>query len=196
VVATLEVLGRGLDYPFDLGNEIADLVLEGQVEMAGILATEAFGLQVPTKGRPMGQHVFVSYSRLDQIVVDRIVSTLRSSGIKVWLDRDSIKPGQRWKRAIKEAIRDGAAFIACFSEASVSRSGSAYMNEELTQAVDELRARPRDTAWFIPLRIDNCDIPDISLGAGECLADLQRIDVFPDEAERLRQLVETLRSLS
>jgi hypothetical protein len=35
----------------------------------------------------------------------------------LWLDKTDIKPGYRWKDAIREAISEGDFFIACFSEA-------------------------------------------------------------------------------
>jgi hypothetical protein len=49
--------------------------------------------------------------------------------------------------------------IACFSTAYAERDRT-YMNEELTLAIDELRARPTSRAWFLPARLDECQIPD------------------------------------
>lgn len=58
--------------------------------------------------------VFVSYVREDHDVVDRICEELRSRDVKVWLDREEILPGQRWREAIRGAITEGASFIAFF----------------------------------------------------------------------------------
>lgn len=85
-------------------------------------------------------------------------------------------PGQRWRDAIQYAIRSGALFVACFSQAYLSR-GVSYMNEELTVAIEELRRRPTSSAWFIPASIDGSAIPSRSVGAGETLSDLQWIDL-------------------
>ena len=62
------------------------------------------------------QHVFISCMHENTDVVDRLCKELTSRGIKVWLDRNDIVPRSRWKDAIRNAIREGAFFIACFSK--------------------------------------------------------------------------------
>jgi len=37
---------------------------------------------------------FLSYARQDAAMVDRIAADLKAKGIKVWLDRDSLNPGE------------------------------------------------------------------------------------------------------
>ena len=67
------------------------------------------------------KHVFISYVRENQKQVDRLCQDLERHGINVWLDRKNIKPGARWKDAIREAIRHGDFFIACFSNEYTSK---------------------------------------------------------------------------
>src|ERR1700736_4968849 len=83
-------------------------------------------------------HIFISYVREDQTLVDRLVGDLTAKGAEIWLDRESINPGQMWQDAIRKAIEDGNYFIACFSNSSVTKRKSG-MNEELLIAVEELR---------------------------------------------------------
>lgn len=45
-------------------------------------------------------------------------------------------------------------------------------------AVEQLRLRPSDEPWLIPVRFDECDVPDIDLGAGRTLTDIQCVDLF------------------
>ncbi len=73
---------------------------------------------------------FLSYVRDDQAQIDRLCQELRAQNVDVWLDRDSIEPGQRWQPAIRRAIEDGAFFLACFSQSYANRSAT-YMEEEL-----------------------------------------------------------------
>jgi hypothetical protein len=140
--------------------------------------------------QPM-RHVFVSYVRENQPLVDRLCAELSSHGINVWRDRDALRPGQRWQWAIREAIREGIYFIACFSNEYSGRSRT-YMNEELTVAVEELRTRHVNTDWFIPVRLDECAVPRRSIGAGEDLTDLQWLDLFPDWKTGIIRLVHTI----
>ena len=89
-------------------------------------------------------------------------------------------PGEDWRAVIRRAITDDAlAFLACFSRLSRMRDKS-YQNEELLLAIEEFRRRSPDRPWLFPVRFDECDIPDIDIGAGRTLASLQRTDLFGD----------------
>lgn len=150
---------------------------------------------IPGTGRDMAKtattHVFISYVREDEPLVNRIADTLRTRGINVWLDRDSIAPGSRWKREIRRAITEGGFFVACFS-AEYSSRGRTYMNEELTIAIEELRQRPADRAWFIPIKLSACRIPDRDIGAGKTLRDIQWLDLWRDWDSGMERLLEIL----
>ncbi len=128
---------------------------------------------------PKAHRVFVSYVREDQETVERLAKELSAYGIKVWLDKTELKPGTRWRDAIREAISQGDFFIACFSEAYQRRSKS-YMNEELTPAIEELRQRPTNRTWFIPVLLSNCEVPARSIGAGETLREIQWVELYRD----------------
>ena len=124
-------------------------------------------------------HVFISYVRENKEVVDRLYQELKSRGIQVWLDRDKIDPGVRWQRAIRQAIRSGVFFIACFSKEFHERNKT-YMNEELTLAIEELRQLPIDKVWFVPIKLNECEIPNWDIGRGETLQDFQYISLYED----------------
>lgn len=139
----------------------------------------------------MQKHAFISYVRENLEDVDRLCKNLTASGITVWLDRADIRPGARWKDAVRAAISDGAFFVACFSQESSSKSRT-YMNEELNLAIDELRLRPTDRAWFIPLKLNECTIPDRAIGGGQQLSDIHHIDLSRKWDVGIQLLIETL----
>jgi hypothetical protein len=116
--------------------------------------------------------------REDSRVVDRLQGTLEAAGISVWRDTADLWPGEDWRAKIRRAITDDAlVFIACFSSRSAARAKS-YQNEELLLAIDQLRLRRPDDPWLIPVRFDDCDIPNLDLGGGRTLASIQRSDLF------------------
>ena len=110
--------------------------------------------------------VFISYVKENTEIVDLLCQELKSHRIEVWRDQDDIDPGLRWKQEIRRAIQQGGFFIACFSKEYTARDKT-YMNEELIIAIEELRQRSTDRAWFIPVKLNDCDIPDRDIGGGE-----------------------------
>jgi hypothetical protein len=124
-------------------------------------------------------HIFVSYVHENEEQVKKLSEALREHGLEVWLDRDSIFPGIRWKDAIRQAIKNGAFFIACFSVEYEKRDKS-YMNEELMLAVDELRQFPTNRPWFIPVLLSECHVPALSIGGGQTLLDFQWVNLHND----------------
>lgn len=126
----------------------------------------------------VGGHVFISYVREDSDRVDELQQILKAAGIAVWRDTADLWPGQDWRVNIRRAITGSAlVFIACFSREGQGRRTS-YQNEELLLAIDQLRLRRPDDPWLIPVRFDECEIPDFDLGAGRTLASIQRLDLF------------------
>ena len=125
-------------------------------------------------------HVFISYVREDSRRVDQLQQKLEAAAIPVWRDTADLWPGEDWRAEIRRAISDNAlVFIVCFSRASLARDKS-YQNEELTLAIEQLRLRRPDDPWLIPVRFDDCDIPDWDIGGGRTLTSIQRVDLFGD----------------
>ena len=122
---------------------------------------------------------FISYVSENAEIVDLLCQELKSRDIQVWRDRDEIAPGSRWKQEIRTAIREGTFFIACFSKEYNDRDKT-YMNEELIIAIEELRQRPTERIWFIPVKLNECEIPDRDIGGGETLRDLHYVNLFED----------------
>ena len=122
-------------------------------------------------------HAFISYVRENKGIVDRLVDELQSHGVEVWLDRNNIVPGQRWQDAVKNAIQNGAFFIACFSRELEQRERS-YVHEELLLAIDELRKMPRDRVWFIPVLLNEAKIPSHRISDSETIASLSAVSLY------------------
>ena len=121
-------------------------------------------------------HVFVSYVHNNEGDVRRLCDAMISSGIKVWFDREDIAPGIEWQLAIQRAIMEGAFFIACFSKEYRERVRT-HMNEEIRLAVEILRKLPHGHTWFIPVKLNKCEVPDIPIGLGRTLQDLQCVSL-------------------
>jgi HEAT repeat protein len=133
-------------------------------------------------------HVFISYVREDAETIDKLRAVLKAYEVPTWVDWADLKPGCRWKDAIRAAIQDGIFYLACFSSAYAKRATS-DMNEELVLAIDELRQRATDKAWFIPVLLDDGEVPDRSIGGGETLRSLQWVNLSKDWDDGIRRIL-------
>lgn len=127
-------------------------------------------------------YAFISYGREDSRAVDSLAGALESAGIHVWRDTANLWPGQDWRERIRHAITSNSlVFIACFSTASLGRAGS-FQNEEITLAIEEIHNRPVAEPWIIPVRLDDCQIPDHDIGGSRTLRSIQHADLFGSNA--------------
>ncbi|MBA7494277.1 hypothetical protein ES702_04852 [subsurface metagenome] len=139
-------------------------------------------------------HIFISYVRNNKKLVQRLYGNLEAQGVIVWLDLRDKALGVDWRQAIRRAIQDGAFFIACFSKQYHQRKKT-YMNEELTLAIDELRQRPTDATWFIPVKLNNCKIPDLDIGAGRTLQNLEYVKLYKNWDAGIKKLLDTIQPI-
>jgi hypothetical protein len=142
------------------------------------------------------EHVFISYIREDSDQVDRLQHALEAGGLRVWRDTANLWPGQDWRKKIRDAItNDALVFLACFSHQSLARKKS-YQRQELILAIEEMQLRSPDEPWLIPVRFDECEIPDYDIGGGRTLASIQRADLFGDRfGDGAAKLIESIRWL-
>ena len=122
-------------------------------------------------------HVFMSYIPKNEGTAEQLRQALTIRGIGVWFGRKWVPPGFLTKQEIRRVIRQVEFFLACFSK-EYNNMERTYMNEELTLAIEELRKRPTDRAWFIPVLLSKCEIPDRDIGGGQTLRDLQPVNLY------------------
>ena len=134
---------------------------------------------------------FISYVRENSKLVDNLCEYLESHNIEVWIDRKDLAPGSRWKQEIRAAIRNGSFFIACFSK-EYNESEKTYMNEELTLAIEEIRIRPINKTWFIPVKLNECKIPDRDIGGGETLGGFTYTVLYENWDKNVKRIVEEI----
>ena len=151
----------------------------------------------PRDGDPTQRsHAFISYVREDRRRVDRLQELLEARGIPVWRDTAQLWPGENWRAKIQGAIADDSlAFIACFSNNSEMRVKS-YQRDELLLAIEQLRLRSLNTPYLLPVRFDDCPIPDFDIGAGRTLNSLQRADLFgKGRSANVEQLIQSIQRI-
>lgn len=141
----------------------------------------------------MPKHVFISYVRENQSIVDKLVQELEKENIEVWYDKTQLRGGDKWKDKIREAIRGGGFFIACFSKEAENKERSAQA-EEIRDAIDELKKRHSDRPWFIPVKLNPCIIPERYIGGNEFLTDFHWIELYEDWNKGILDIVRAVTS--
>lgn len=129
-------------------------------------------------------HAFISYVHENSAEVDRLQERLVAEGVRVWRDTDDLLPGELWRDKIRHAIvNDAFVFLSCFSSKSAAREKS-YQNEELALTVEQIRIRRPGETWLIPVRFDDCKIPDLNIGPNLSISSFQSADLFGPHEER------------
>lgn len=87
--------------------------------------------------------LFISYSRKDITMVERLRNDLRDAGIEVWIDKVGLTPGTlSWEQGLRDAIRDSDAILFC---ASPDSRESPYVRDEI--ALAKQSGKPIYPAW-------------------------------------------------
>ncbi len=124
--------------------------------------------------------IFLAHAREDSQKVLELYERLKQEGYKPWLDKKNLIPGQNWREEIPKAIKKSHLFIACLSQESVRKQG--YIQREFKLAINEFAERPSGAIYLIPLRLDDCEIPDLQQAEyGIKLRDLQWLDYWEPE---------------
>lgn len=102
--------------------------------------------------------VFLCHSSGDKPAVRELYTRLQADGFDPWLDEEDILPGQDWRREIPKAVRSTEAIIVCLSHVSITKEG--YVQTEIVEALDVADQKPEGTIFVIPLRLEDCEIPE------------------------------------
>jgi TIR domain len=124
-------------------------------------------------------HIFISYSRQDQAAIEKIAGVLVDAGADIWIDRQGIAGGSKWRPAIVDAIESADVVLLALSPNSV-RSDNVRKELDLTE---EFKKK------ILPVEIERASIPkEISYQ----LVGLQRIDLYSDFKQGARQMLDAL----
>jgi hypothetical protein len=129
--------------------------------------------------------IFLAYAEEDRAEVKKLYYSLRERGFEPWMDKERLLPGQNWPRAIERAIELSDFFLACFSRRSTVKRG--HFQCELRYALDLAARVPLEEIFFVPIRLNDCEVPRQIAG------EVQYVDLFPDWDGGIEKLVKTMR---
>ncbi|HEV7670078.1 MAG TPA: RodZ domain-containing protein [Thermoanaerobaculia bacterium] len=92
---------------------------------------------------------FFSYVRKDSDFVVRLARELRAVSVDLWVDQLDIRGGQRWDRAVEEALRSCQGMIVVLSPESLASNN---VMDEVSYALEEGRL-------VVPILFRPCEVP-------------------------------------
>jgi hypothetical protein len=105
--------------------------------------------------RPL--RVFLCHASQDKPAVWKLHRYLTQHGIKPWLDREDLLPGEDWEVEIPRALFASDVILVCLSKNSVNKEG--FVQKEITFALDKAMEKPEGTIFIIPVKLEECEIP-------------------------------------
>ena len=133
--------------------------------------------------------IFLAHASEDKPAVLALHERLKQAGYKPWLDKKDLIPGQIWRDEIPKAIKASQIFLACLSGKSANKQG--YIQRELRIALNTFGEMLPGTIFFIPMRLEECEIPDLRLAeVGLNLRDIHRLDYWEEDGfEQLERAI-------
>ncbi len=102
--------------------------------------------------------IFLCHASEDKPKVFEVYNSLKAADYNPWLDKKDLLPGQYWDEEIPKAIKASSFTLIFFSTTSVAKRG--YVQKEFKLALDTLDEIPEDQIFIIPVRLDDCQIPE------------------------------------
>ncbi|MCI5208157.1 MAG: toll/interleukin-1 receptor domain-containing protein [Candidatus Electrothrix sp. ATG2] len=116
--------------------------------------------------------VFLSYARSDYKKVSQYYRKLNDDGFNPWIDKKRLHPGQDWKYVIEKELQKATFVILFISKELLTKRG--YIQDEIKQALLYKNSKLPDDVYFIPARLEECDIPSE-------LSECQYVDLFTED---------------
>jgi TIR domain len=122
----------------------------------------------------MSGKIFISYSSADSAVAKEIWTDLEGAGLKTWLDKREIRPGDSFLEKMNTGLGEASYLLLLCSRESAS---SHWVRREWMSAL-----AGRGTV-VIPILLDDSEVPPL-------LKDIVHIDLRPDRKAGIQQIVQ------
>ena len=165
-------------------------ILRHALESGAAVEIDGLGTLLPGRNRGFrfiaqsSARIFIAYVEEDLETAKKLYAAFQQRGLRPWLDKNKLMPGQNWARAIEDAIRTSDFFVACFSRRSTTKRGS--FHSELRYALACAATVPLDEIFFIPVRCEECLVP------ARISKKIQYVDLFPDWEAGLNKVLDII----
>lgn len=108
--------------------------------------------------------VFISYSRMDETMTEKLYNALTKRGLNVWYDRKNLAAGDKWLEKINTAIKTTKFCVVIISKSMLSQVNESHVyRKEWNMAIEHSRGMGSKRGFIIPVLLDDVDLYDESL---------------------------------
>lgn len=151
------------------------------------------GSYVPSQLSTQGSNamIFISYASEDLTVVKRLRERLeREAGVRVWVDKNSLRVGDAWELRITEVLRECSAVVLIISS-NVKTGRFRYVRSEWKEAFRLRSSMAANKRFILPLVIDATSADDGAIDSDVRQLHWHRLN---DEVE-MQSFISDLRTL-
>ncbi len=130
---------------------------------------------------------FICHASEDKEAAVRLAEALRSEGIRVWIDKDDLRGGDRWPEVIRYAINAEIDYFIVVQSRHLAARELGYVNREITYALERQKDFRPPRRFIVPVQIDADPSNRLTL-----LGDVQTVPL-DDWGRGVRQLASTIR---
>jgi len=128
--------------------------------------------------------VFICHANENKEKASLLYKKIEEKGFKPWLDEENLLGGDNWDEIIRKAIEKEIDYIVVLLSYDLVKKVEGYVFKEINMALDRQDKFKRGIRFIIPVRIDNCPMP-------EELAHLHVIDLI--NMDNIKELIKTIK---
>ncbi|WQO64669.1 toll/interleukin-1 receptor domain-containing protein [Sinorhizobium medicae] len=113
--------------------------------------------------------IFISYAKEDVAYAHKVFLALKAQALSPWMDKppvpyqgEGLQIGQKWQTVLQARLNNADYVILILSPRSVAKKG--YVQVEFRTALDRMNYLPDDSVLVLPILIEACEVPSLSVG--------------------------------
>jgi hypothetical protein len=119
--------------------------------LAAASATAAAAAAAPAADAPLA---FLCHVHEDREAVAALADRLQGLGIRIWLDRQSLRGGDDWDRLIQDVLGKHVNYVVVVQSPRMREQVRSYVFKEVQVALESQRSFARGIRFVIPVKLE------------------------------------------
>ncbi|MEP6749560.1 MAG: toll/interleukin-1 receptor domain-containing protein [Bacteroidota bacterium] len=163
-------------------------VYKSSIDFLENIYTQSSGTSEVNRNEPKFKElVFMSYSRDDRPLAERLKNELEKNGVNVFFDDDTLNTGDRFNQVIKNYIRDCDYFMALISENAIADKDRYVYIKEWRSAI--VLDGFKDQSYIRPFIIDDTRPVDARIPEEIRSLNIKKINMADDLSDVVRKFM-------